>query len=99
MSLGVELARYILPLIGSGALAGADKEAGAMQALAGAMSSLSGDDAIALMERCIVGNVQKDGKSITNLDMAFDSPVTMFKVARFMVELNFMDFFKGMSST
>ena len=46
-----------------------------------------------LLKACLLsGNLRKDGKEVTNLDVAFDDFIVMVQVARFVLEVNFKDF-------
>ena len=92
LALGFRLAPHIIPLMSAG-------EDNPMAAIGGVLMGLKDGEGLALIKECIEGNVQKDGTLITNIDVAFDNPMTTLKVATFMIKLNFMDFFKGMVSS
>ena len=49
-------------------------------------------------QRCfrVVDFVRQDGRPIGDLDASFDDPMTMLKVAAFVLEVNFKDFFLGL---
>jgi hypothetical protein len=66
--------------------------------ISGLGEKLDGEKLGDLIEKCLVGNVHKNGKAISNIDMAFDSPVTMIKVLMFMLEINYKNFFSGLAS-
>lgn len=69
-----------------------------LELIAGLGEKLDGDKLGKLIEKCLIGNVQKNGKQIRNLTMDFESPVTMLKVLMFMLEINYKNFFSGLAS-
>lgn len=69
-----------------------------LELIAGLGEKLDGDKFGKLIEKCIIGNVTKDGKQIKNIDIAFDNPMTMLKVLVFMLEINFKNFISGSAS-
>lgn len=69
-----------------------------LELISGLGEKLDGEKLGELIEKCLVGHVSKNGKPISNLDMAFDSPVTMIKVLMFMLEINYKNFFSGLAS-
>lgn len=69
-----------------------------LELISGLGEKLDGEKLGELIEKCLVGHVHKNGKPISNLDVAFDSPVTMIKVLVFMLEINYKNFFSGLAS-